>query len=199
MPKQTFLNLPSEKQTIIIEISKKEFSNNLFENVSINKIIKEAGISRGSFYTYFNDKEDLYKFLIENHHEKMQKITIQVLSNSSNLKESFLKLYDEILEELEKDNTFIKNLFLNSNIKNENIMTINSNCSEKQTMIKNLINIINKDNIKSNIPLDLIIEMHFGLLVSSIIMSIKEHNKDSRDKLIKKLEILENGYKEETC
>ena len=30
-----------------------------FSEISINKIIHEANISRGSFYQYFNDKYDL--------------------------------------------------------------------------------------------------------------------------------------------
>ena len=37
----------------------------MYEKASINQIIKEADISRGSFYQYFEDKDDLYFFLID--------------------------------------------------------------------------------------------------------------------------------------
>ena len=55
MPKKTFLNLSKEKQNIIIEASLKEFKTVLLKDASINKIIKDAQISRGSFYNYFDD------------------------------------------------------------------------------------------------------------------------------------------------
>ena len=31
-----------------------------FENASLNRIIKKAGISKGAMYYYFDDKMDLY-------------------------------------------------------------------------------------------------------------------------------------------
>lgn len=65
MPKDLFFTIHEEKKTRIIEAAIKEFSLQLYEKASINQIIKEADISRGSFYQYFEDKEDLYFFLIE--------------------------------------------------------------------------------------------------------------------------------------
>ncbi len=65
MPSQRFYRLPEEKQAIIWKASMKEFISVPYEKVSINKIIRDAGISRGSFYTYFEDKKDLLSFLLE--------------------------------------------------------------------------------------------------------------------------------------
>ena len=65
MPKDLFFTIHEEKKNRIIEAAIKEFSLQLYEKASINQIIKEADISRGSFYQYFEDKEDLYFFLIE--------------------------------------------------------------------------------------------------------------------------------------
>ena len=74
MPSKTFYNLSQEKQQKIIDASKKEFSNNLYQDVSLNQIIKNSNISRGSFYMYFTDKEDLMKYLLEEHYKKLLKI-----------------------------------------------------------------------------------------------------------------------------
>lgn len=63
MASERFKNLPSDKKRRIIEAAIKEFSTNDFEDVSINKIIADAEISRGSFYTYFNDKEDILNYI----------------------------------------------------------------------------------------------------------------------------------------
>ena len=44
--------------------AKKEFSKSLFKDASINNIIKMANIPRGSFYMYFESKEDIYFYLL---------------------------------------------------------------------------------------------------------------------------------------
>ena len=49
MPSQTFFNLSKEKQEALLEAAKTEFTKVTFHDASINQIIKEAGISRGSF------------------------------------------------------------------------------------------------------------------------------------------------------
>ena len=66
MPSERFLKLPEEKKKNIWEAAMAEFIRVPYDKVSINQIIKEAGISRGSFYTYFEDKNDLLAFLLEN-------------------------------------------------------------------------------------------------------------------------------------
>ena len=60
MPKSTFYKLTTEKQMTICQSALEEFSTYDYAEASINRIIKQAKISRGSFYTYFDDKNDLY-------------------------------------------------------------------------------------------------------------------------------------------
>jgi len=64
MPKPTFFRLPKEKQDTLIQAAKKEFSRAPLHESSIANIVKEACIPRGSFYQYFEDKEDLFYYLL---------------------------------------------------------------------------------------------------------------------------------------
>ena len=64
MPSETFFRLPESKQERIIKAIKEEISRVPFENFSINNVIHQCGISRGSFYQYFHNKEDIYLYLI---------------------------------------------------------------------------------------------------------------------------------------
>ncbi len=64
MPKKTFFNLPNDKREKIIDCAVNEFSNYDYNQASINRIVKDAGIAKGSFYQYFEDKLDLYKYLL---------------------------------------------------------------------------------------------------------------------------------------
>ena len=47
-----------------------EFSENSFEDASLNSIIKNSGISKGTFYYHFKNKEDIYFFLLKEGFEK---------------------------------------------------------------------------------------------------------------------------------
>ena len=49
MPKDTFFRLPDDKRNRILKGAKKEFYNCTFSEASINRIIKDAEIPRGSF------------------------------------------------------------------------------------------------------------------------------------------------------
>jgi AcrR family transcriptional regulator len=73
MPKQTFLNLPPEKREIIVNAAVEEFAEYGLENASTNRIVANSGISKGSFYQYFDDKQDVFMYLISVlEQEKMQ-------------------------------------------------------------------------------------------------------------------------------
>jgi AcrR family transcriptional regulator len=64
MPKQTFLNLPEEKRTTIINAAINEFAEYGLENASTNRIVANSGIAKGSFYQYFEDKQDVFMYLL---------------------------------------------------------------------------------------------------------------------------------------
>src|SRR5688572_21758356 len=64
MPKQTFFNLPEEKRETIINAAVEEFAQYGLENASTNRIVENSGISKGSFYQYFEDKEDVFMYLL---------------------------------------------------------------------------------------------------------------------------------------
>jgi len=64
MPKQTFLNLPKEKRDNIIHAAVDEFAEYGLENASTNRIVENSSISKGSFYQYFEDKQDVFMYLL---------------------------------------------------------------------------------------------------------------------------------------
>ena len=63
MPKDTFFNLPEEKRQKIIRVAIDQFAELHYTNVTINGIVKAAQIPKGSFYQYFENKDDLYIYL----------------------------------------------------------------------------------------------------------------------------------------
>ena len=51
-------------QIKIREVAKKEFLEKGFKNASLNKIVAEAGFTKGAFYGYYPDKEALFVDLV---------------------------------------------------------------------------------------------------------------------------------------
>lgn len=60
-----FHSSDSEKQVRILNAALKEFAEKGYKNASTNQIVKEAGISKGLLFHYFNNKRDLYLFLYD--------------------------------------------------------------------------------------------------------------------------------------
>ena len=203
MPTKTFLNLPKTKQNIIIEASIKEFKRTLLKDASINKIIKDAEISRGSFYTYFDDINDLYIYSLSNYQKEIIELTKKVLiKTNGNLIEATKLINDEIIDFCFKDKELFKNVFLNFNydisIRNQ---TTCENIENKYKLIE-LIEIIDKNNlnIKTEEEIFYIIDILINLIIHGLIEIFMERKtkEQIKIKLEKQLEILKNGiYKED--
>jgi AcrR family transcriptional regulator len=64
MPKDTFFSLPEDKRKRIIDLALDEFAAKPFHQASLSRIVERAGIAKGSMYQYFEDKFDLYIYLL---------------------------------------------------------------------------------------------------------------------------------------
>ena len=60
MPLARFETLDKSLKEKILDVSKQEFATHGYEEASYNKIIQKIGISKGSMYYYFENKEDLF-------------------------------------------------------------------------------------------------------------------------------------------
>ncbi|RLQ92776.1 TetR family transcriptional regulator [Planomicrobium sp. Y74] len=119
MPKVTFYNLKKEKKQKLIEAAQGEFSAVPFYDVSIANIVKNAGIPRGSFYQYFEDKEDLYIFLLNGLAQKRRDEFAAILKrNNGEMFDSITEFYISVLK-MPDMSGFTKNIFLNMTDKTE--------------------------------------------------------------------------------
>jgi len=60
-----FFDLKKEKQDRIINAALKVFSQEAFKRASTDEIVKEAGISKGLLFHYFESKQGLYEFIFD--------------------------------------------------------------------------------------------------------------------------------------
>src|SRR5690554_720465 len=95
MPKETFFNLPEEKRERIINAAIDEFATYPFYQARVTAIAEQAGIAKGSFYQYFEDKKDLFKYLMElSVEKKMSYISHDVVEGKG--KYGFFQLLREV-------------------------------------------------------------------------------------------------------
>lgn len=99
MPTQRFFNLKEEKRRAIVRAAVHEFSRVPYSVASINQIIKEADISRGSFYTYFEDKDDLLQYLVSGFREKCrERVYAQLELKQGDLFETVCTMMEQIMD-----------------------------------------------------------------------------------------------------
>ena len=195
MPSSTFFNLEKEKQTKLISNSLKEFANKKYHEVSINKIIANSNIPRGSFYMYFKDKEDLFEYLIELNTKEINKIIKNLLiANNGDLYNTFKMLFEEITKKYYKEEAIgiFKNIFIFKSLRNKPVE------NPHHDLFLDIKDNINTNNLKNES-----LEFIFTMLMHSLFLSIEEFSltKDyekTKRKYFQKLDILCYGiYKED--
>lgn len=64
MAKPTFFALPAERRERLVDEAITEFAERSYAEASLSQIVQRAGIAKGSLYQYFEDKLDLYRWLL---------------------------------------------------------------------------------------------------------------------------------------
>ena len=195
MPSKTFMNLPSGKQKALLDAAIKEFYQVPYTEVSINQIILNAHISRGSFYTYFTDKNDLFGYLLLLKKQEFFSLTKDVFDScKGDIRDAFLKLYDVFTDKIQKNDLslFLKNIFLYFTI-----------CREKFIRPGHAFFLYVKPSIASGQLKDDDLEFVFHLFMHNLLIGITEAVKHQYEKAVReqyrhKVDILCYGiYKEE--
>ncbi|MFJ5718041.1 TetR/AcrR family transcriptional regulator [Neobacillus sp. NPDC093127] len=205
MPKQTFLHLPKDKQDTLIQAAKKEFSRVPLHEASIANIIKDAGIPRGSFYQYFEDKEDLYYYLINQLSQKNNDRFIAVLKEKNgDIFEAFFDSFQFMTQNHrnQEHKNFFKNAFLNMNYKMENTLANNIYEENQKNQYLTMISLMNTKNLNINDErelhsiLKIIMAVTFQNLVQKFVRDLSDE--EALKSYVEQMEMLKRGiYKEE--
>lgn len=199
MPTNTFFNLSEEKKNKILKAANKEFARVPLEQASIKNIVEDAEIARGSFYQYFEDKQDLFEYLMTLKIGNMQKNLFDMIERENgNIINIFINVYDHLIQvgKLRKNNKFFRQIF--ENVKtSDNLMLIKKDVT-KNKIEQTLYELYNKNkdilNVKNEEEFKLVIEMLFAITRRRIVASFKCNDLDeARKDFLKEIEFLKNG------
>lgn len=196
MPKETYFHLKEEKKEKIEKALEKEFARVPFEKASISNIIEEAQIPRGSFYQYFEDKEDAIRYMIQKYISMEYKMIYEILQKT---KGDIFKMSILAFEYMVENATQKKEMNLYKNIMKEikrNNINIFDECKEniKSNEIKDRIdvshlNLQSEKDLKYMMKILISIIRTTGIEVIDNKISIEQGKID----LIEQLEILKRG------
>lgn len=88
------------KREQILEGAKRVFLRLGFDAASMNDITREAGVSKGTIYVYFQNKEDLFVAMIEMEREGFLRAMRTVLANSENVEKGLYEFGVTFLEHM---------------------------------------------------------------------------------------------------
>lgn len=164
MPKATFFNLPEKKRQSLIKAMEQEFSRVPIYEASIANIVRTADISRGSFYQYFEDKEDAYYYILQEQANRRNKQVIEQLEiHQGDIFEAITAFYYELLIELpdDKEYNFFRNALLNVTHQVETIFNDLIETNLRREEMQEITKLINKDllNIESEHELSHVIHI----------------------------------------
>lgn len=200
MIKSTFYNLPEEKRNRIINAVMNEFSSASTEKVSINRIIKAANISRGSFYQYFDDKVDLVEVLVKTFMNTAYDEFRTALTNSDgDIFSTYIHIFELIAKCIDdkKQKIVLKNLFKNLKANDDLISDYLTNRFEGISEIFNGFDSIIRDNLRFISDE----EVHSLSLILTLILKnavfnlfVKNENPDKvREEFMRKIKIIKAG------
>ena len=90
---EKFFDLKKEKQDRMINAALKVFAENGYGHASTDEIVKEAGISKGLLFHYFENKIGVYNFIYD---YSVRYVMLELSSGVSKGETDFFKLIDQI-------------------------------------------------------------------------------------------------------
>ena len=198
MPKDTFFNLPEEKRNKIIDSAMIQFSNKHYNKVTIDSIVDEAKIPKGSFYQYFTNKNDLYTYMFNRLGDTKSEMlsTVKNYVDTMSFSDCIIKMLEiSVQYETDDDNiSQLNNKFLNEcpqEIKNEILK------NEIPKSYRLLEQIIKEYVLKGELRKDLDIK-NASYIITSCALNIEHYeltNGDISETLRTVINVVVDGFK----
>lgn len=200
MIKKTFYNLPYEKRKRITDAVIKEFMERPTEKVSINRIIKTAEISRGSFYQYFDDKVDLIEIITKTMFEESSNKAKEILKLScGDLFVMYIKMFDYFGDYSSQKQTMkiMRNIVDSFKANDDLVSEYLKNRFNMALTNNEIYTMVDRQNLKfqDNESVKCLIEILTQVLKNAIfdIFVAGSDREEVRERLIKKIDIIKQG------
>lgn len=160
----------------LLDASVKLFAEKQFHGTRISDIVKAAGVTQPSFYSYFQSKEELYSLLIAQFDEELEELVASMLIDASlprenvleNITTSFRRYLDFFLrnKELTMINLFQQPQEAETRKKLQRWIARNMQIEQKRGFFS------------QTIPVDVMAGCYLGVLLQTLLMAPQENELD---------------------
>ena len=153
-----------------------------FEEIKVSDICTKALINRSTFYAHYEDKYELLLEFINSLKEEF----INELSKNKNIlntREYYLEMIRVFLDHIENKKDIYNAIMINN--RNSIMMDILSSVANNEVIKK-----MESSNISTKVPANIIAKFYLGGVLNLGIEWLRDTNKNSKEEIIKYLEIL---------
>ena len=153
-----------------------------FEKIKVSDICTKALINRSTFYAHYDDKYELLLEFINSLKEEF----INELSKNKNIlntREYYLEMIRLFLDHIENKKDIYNAIMINN--RNSIMMDILSSVANNEVIKK-----MESSNISTKVPANIIAKFYLGGVLNLGIEWLRDTNKNSKEEIIKYLEIL---------
>jgi len=201
MPTKQFFNLAEEKRNILLRATIDELNRVPINDFSINQVVKNAGIARGSFYIYFENVQDIIEYVMKEYKNKLSENMLKTLKkNNGDIFETYKEIFIWIIDFIgSEENTNMKQNIMYCLVNNLNNSNVNKCREEQQIFITELNENIDKEllNISDSKEIYLVLDILNSISKNSIeeIVILKEDKNNIVKRYIDKIELVKKGLK----
>lgn len=112
MPRSAFYKISKGKQARILTYAMAEFEKNTLKKSSMTNIINRSKVSRGSFYLYFEDIEDVYHEVLRFNIETIILQSKDAIVKCTSMDEYFTHIFEVILDGFLKHKGYVQNVIM---------------------------------------------------------------------------------------
>lgn len=166
----------SDKESRLLSTAFKLFTQKGIKDTSIQDIVDDANVAKGTFYLYFKNKEDIRDVLITKESEKLFSSALDNLKMNyiSNFSDQIIFVINYVIDELNKNILLLK--FISKNLSwgvySQKVMKIYAHETQKEDGLYNLfIKGVKENNLKLENP-DVTLFMIIELVSSTCFNSI---------------------------
>lgn len=153
-----------------------------FEEIKVSDICTKALINRSTFYTHYDDK---YELLLEFINSLKEEFVNELSKNKNilNTREYYLEMIRLFLDHIENKKDIYNAIMINN--RNSIMMDILSSVANNEVIKK-----MESSNISTKVPANIIAKFYLGGVLNLGIEWLRDTNKNSKEEIIKYLEIL---------
>jgi len=113
---EPFIKLHADRKNSIIKALTRQFATRDYSEISVKDLCDDSGISRGSFYLYFRDKDDAFLTTIKCYAERLQCDLLNIYRNSQDICDVVMQVFDYLTHLSSFEHSFFEKISNNLSV-----------------------------------------------------------------------------------